>query len=276
MATIRYTAAQLLSPENKQLFDEFVCLMNLSFATDPMTNWLFKNASTHDKFMKKLTYYHRAMLRLALLSGARVIAIREEDDGIRSCSTQDSNIPTISKTRISFKAMSILIPPSGNKIFESTLAHLRAGLLPFALHAGFSPMARLLIGFMPKLEEMVSSLYPAPNEHRKHRQWHLLVLATRPDCQGQGLGGAIMLQCQEIVQDAALRSKRLGEYICPLYLESSTVGSKRLYNRMGFVDRGVMEYGTVKEGETVSHDEDGKVSGAKLFALMWTPGPFSN
>lgn len=84
-----------------------------------------------------------------------------------------------------------------------------------------------------------------------------------------------MLECQEVVKDAALRSKRLGEYICPLYLESSTVGSKRLYNRMGFEDRGVMDYGAVKEGETVSHSEDGKVSGAKLFALMWTPGPFS-
>lgn len=80
-----------------------------------------------------------------------------------------------------------------------------------------------------------------------------------------------MLECQGVVAEAALEAQKLGRYASPLYLESSTVGSKRLYNRLGFVDRGTMEYGKVNEGETVSTDMKGKVSGAKLFAMMWTP-----
>lgn len=264
MSTITYTAAQVLAPESSALFGELVHLLDLSFANDPMTNWLFKNYN-HKQYLEKLTHYHRFLFRTALLSGATVITIRADTSNVVSQKSTNSRGET------SYKAIAILIPPSGNTTFESIFTHFRAGIVSFAWNAGFAPTSRLMFDFVPKLNNMVAEMYPSPTQHLKREQWHLLTLAARPDCQGQGLGKKLMLECQAVVTEAALEAKMMGRYVSPLYLESSTVGSKRLYNRMGFVDRGSMKYGEVKEGETVSTDEDGKVSGAQMFALTWTP-----
>lgn len=267
---ITYSAAEVLAPQFTQLFNGLVRLLDLSFANDPMTNWLFRNFD-HDEFPKQLTRYHRLFLRASLLSGASIIVVKEKKEDSSNLPVEKPTASIPSSGHTSFKAMTILIPPSGNKRFESALTHLRAGIIPFVWHAGFSPVFRLLGDLVPKTKKMLAEQYPAPNQHHKDDQWHLLVLAARPDCQGQGLGKTLILECQKIVTDEAQKSKSLGEYVCPLHIEASSEGSKRLYNRTGFVDTGSIEYGTVKKGENVSRDENGKVSGAKLYGLVWKP-----
>lgn len=74
-----------------------------------------------------------------------------------------------------------------------------------------------------------------------------------------------------MVTEFTLREKMLGKQVGPLYLESSSLGSKRLYNRVGFVDRAEMVYGKCKDGETATADEKGKMLGGRLFAMTWMP-----
>ncbi|CAL8465934.1 g5470 [Coccomyxa elongata] len=56
---------------------------------------------------------------------------------------------------------------------------------------------------------------------------YVFLLGTKPECQGQGLGSALMSHLNSIADARGL----------PCYLESSSEGSRRLYKRHGYVDR---------------------------------------
>lgn len=257
-----YTAAQVL--ESKALFNGLVHLLDLSFANDTLTNWLFRDHSRQE-YLKRLKYYHRYLLGAALRSGASTTVISDDTDVVLS------QTPASLPSRSNIKAIAVLISPSGNTSFDSPFTHIRAGLLSFLWHGRFKVMSSFLGEFVPKLNAMISDMYPAPNQHKKHEQWHLLFLATHPDCQGQGLGKKLLLECQRVVAEFTLKERMLGKEVGPLYLESSTLGSRRLYKRVGFVDQAEMAYGTCEEGEAIATNGNGNVVGGRLFALTWTP-----
>ncbi|BAU11103.1 acetyltransferase [Leptolyngbya sp. NIES-3755] len=59
----------------------------------------------------------------------------------------------------------------------------------------------------------------APEPH-----WYLAMLGVSPECQGQGIGGKLL---QPVLQEADRTST-------PCYLETSTTGAVRFYQRQGF------------------------------------------
>lgn len=105
--------------------------------------------------------------------------------------------------------------------------------------------------------------------------YHLLFLATHPDCQGQGLGRKLLGEIQSVVRNAEDAEGRKEKRV--VYLEASTRGSQRLYRRMGFVDRDEAVIGEYEEGEDAKHEDvngDGgqqQVKGSKMFGMTWSP-----
>lgn len=55
----------------------------------------------------------------------------------------------------------------------------------------------------------------------------MVLLGTRPECQGQGLGSALMSHLNSIADARGMHC----------YLESSSEGSRRFYKRHGYEDR---------------------------------------
>lgn len=103
---------------------------------------------------------------------------------------------------------------------------------------------------------------------QRHGFWHLLFLATHPESQGQGLGKKILAEFQDVVR----RSEEGKKVKNPLYLEASSTGSKRLYQRVGFMEQGSLVYGDCREkGGDLLVDENGKVNGGRMFGMVWTP-----
>lgn len=68
------------------------------------------------------------------------------------------------------------------------------------------------------------------------------------------------------------RSEETKEAKDPMYLEASSTGSRRLYERVGFVERGSLAYGDCrKKAGDLLVDDDGKVNGGRFFGMVWTP-----
>lgn len=73
---------------------------------------------------------------------------------------------------------------------------------------------------LPTLGELTEAVHPLDRDHA-----YLQAIAVTPDRQGQGLGAALLVPVLE-------RCDREG---LPAYLEASNAGSRRLYERLGFV-----------------------------------------
>lgn len=82
-------------------------------------------------------------------------------------------------------------------------------------------MAATLRGSLPRAVRLNDALLA---RHPRSRHWYLAVLGTEPDCQGRGIGGALV--------EAVARSA--DEDRVPTYLESSKEANIPFYERHGF------------------------------------------
>lgn len=270
-----YTAAELLAPSSAELVEELVQLVTSSFTEDPGTKWLFTN-HTQAQYLAALPHYFRTLTRAALLSDATVVVSREDVGPAPSPSPPSTII----------RAAAVLIPPHGNEKMNSIITALRAGFLSMVWHCGLGVMWKLLTQLVPAMEAMHARMFPDSAERGHH--FTLLFLGARPEMQGKGLGRELLLELQRFVAEEAAKTKRmmvdsgkdgkspsgkasLGS--APLYLEASTPTSKRLYARMGFVQRDTLAYGKLDEGNGKDLDirEDGEVIGGRMFAMIWSP-----
>lgn len=272
-----YTASQVLAPSSSVLFEEVVQLITSSFTDDPGTKWLF-TSHTQSEYVASLPHYFRFLVRAALQVGATIVVSREDAP---SGSEEFSNIASSPTSRI--QAAAILIPPSGNAKMNTTPNVLRAGFLGLIWRCGPRFIWKLLTGLVPAMEAVQVRMHPNPVERNHH--FTVLFLAARPDMQGKGLGRKILIELQRIVSEAAKAteivkgapkdgkdgSSSLGP--APLYLEASTPTSKRLYERVGFVQQDTLIYGKLNEdnGKDLDIRDNGEVIGGRMFAMLWSP-----
>jgi ribosomal protein S18 acetylase RimI-like enzyme len=111
------------------------------------------------------------------------------------------------------KGIAIWIPPKHSYLNLLRLVPL-AITLPFQL--GWSSLWQILILFS-RAEEHRLRYMPQPH-------WYLAGLGVSTDCQGQGIGGLLL---QPILKQADSEN-------VPCYLETSTEGGVRFYQRHGF------------------------------------------
>jgi len=93
---------------------------------------------------------------------------------------------------------------------------LPTGLRPVGPSPGYD--ARLLAATSPH------GHHPTGTPHH-----HLAILAVRPDCQGQGIGTALLRAHHAVLDEAGL----------PAYLEASDLRTRRLYAALGYGDHGL-------------------------------------
>lgn len=89
------------------------------------------------------------------------------------------------------------------------------------------------------------------------RYYYVFFLGTKGDARGKGLCSAIVRRYQALAAEAGL----------PIWLEASTEGSRRLYEKLGFEVCGEVVLG---EGRA---DADGTVleggPGCKIWGMVW-------
>ena len=266
-----YSAAQILRPESQALLEEIVLLISHAFTEDPTNRWLF-NDHTRAQYIQQLPYFTRFTLMLALNAGANVTVIRNSNPITKRVPRKEAKTAEELQIQLprnaTIESLGILIPPAGNAKFESAMNAVRSGLLSLPWYCGFGVLYRMMFNQVPAMMDMQKRMWPVPNFHRRHELWHLLILATHPDAQGQGLGKKILLEFERMACESGAEEK--GGRM-PLYLESSSMGSKRLYERVGFVQRGEMTYGECRPSQAVNVDKNDRIIGGKWYGMVWDP-----
>lgn len=110
-------------------------------------------------------------------------------------------------------AVAIWLPPGGTDI--GMVEMLRAGLWRLPLMVGLGGAGRVM-GALGATEQFHKTV------HGPH--WYLMSLATRPERQGQGLGGQLMAIGLDQADAAGL----------PVYLETATDANIAFYGKRGF------------------------------------------
>lgn len=273
-----YTAQQLSCPDNAALLNEIVLLLAHAFTEDPSHKWLLGKQS-RELYIKGLPHYLHYTVLLALSCDAivRIVTSDEFAPPLNlDWSTGVSDEPRVTLPSTStVRAVSITIPPHGTASLDSTLVSLRASGISLPLKCGLGIIWRLLTTWEPMLDRMHEKMFPDPAT--RYHNWCLLYIGVHLDCQGQGVGRKMLTDIQEEVglynlSHAEQAEKQGVEYVsAPLYLEASSLESKRLYDKVGFQDVCTGIYGTLSEGENVRVEEDGSVSGGRLFGMVWQP-----
>jgi ribosomal protein S18 acetylase RimI-like enzyme len=121
---------------------------------------------------------------------------------------------TVYTTTKELKGVAIWIPPGQFPLNDFRLLLFGAYALPFKLRLG-----KLLqfISLFLKVEELHKANIPQPH-------WYLLMLGVRPCYQSQGVGSFLIQPILEKADRGGL----------PCYLEASTEGAVRFYQRHGF------------------------------------------
>lgn len=80
----------------------------------------------------------------------------------------------------------------------------------------------------------VAALRAFDGPHPEFPHWYLSDIVVSPDARGRGIGGALLEHRLALIDDEAL----------PAYLEATTDGSRRLYERFGFEATGTFDVGS--------------------------------
>lgn len=156
-----------------------------SFATDPVVDWFVRDDAHRDKAMNQ--WFDFAVKKLGL-------------PGRETWMSDDAN------------AVALWIPPPQDTMQLSVVDEIAA--IPMFL----SVVSFARLGRMQRLRAAFDANHP------KAPHWYLFFLAVDPDCQGQGLGSAILKATLDAI-DAKHEAA---------YLEASSEKNVPLYLRHGF------------------------------------------
>lgn len=156
-----------------------------SFATDPVVDWFVRADSRRERALK--TWFDFAVTKLGL-------------PGRETWMSDDA------------RAVALWIPPP-QKEMQLSLVDEIASIPTFLSVVSFARLGRM---------QRLRAAFDA--HHPKAPHWYLFFLAVDPDCQGQGLGSAILKATLEKV-DAQKQAA---------YLEASSEKNVTLYLRHGF------------------------------------------
>jgi hypothetical protein len=173
----------------------------------------------------------------------------------------------------------IWLPP-GKKV-DNPITALQAGFLGVIRKLGFKGSKRIMIEF-PSLTAARKKAHLVPLTKRYH---YLFFLGCATAAQGKGLGGAVLKRTQDRILASGPNASTITlppgdtplEFL-PIWLESSSLGSKRLYERCGFRQVGedcILAKGTHHgDGRPVSGEMKGKGEGVRIYPMIWVPEGF--
>ena len=155
-----------------------------------------------------------------------------------------------------FSCSALWIPPG--RSIDNLQTYWAAGLHQVLFKLG-------VVGVKKMLWDYQGQANSAKKEELYARGWkefyYLFFISTKEDCRGKGLGAVLVKRFQEKARNEGL----------PIWLESTTKGSMRLYKRLGFETKREIVLG---EGAVAANgDVEQGGSGVRIWAMIWEPHP---
>ncbi|KAK8100407.1 hypothetical protein PG999_010781 [Apiospora kogelbergensis] len=153
-------------------------------------------------------------------------------------------------------ACAVYLPPG--KAIPMLTAIFHRGVLAALLQLGFSSCKRAYTDYLKLVDGLKRKHMTA--EERRNGYGYLAVIGTAPARQGHGLGSVLLRRMQEMAGDR------------PIWLEASSMGSRRLYERHGFVvvEEVVLGRGRVGvDGLTPAQGGGEEAVGVTFWAMVW-------
>ena len=155
-------------------------------------------------------------------------------------------------------ACSAVWMPPGTKV-DSLRTYLDPAMLKCVWNVGLSGLKRIMGDFQAKANKAKKTGLVYPDGSRIRNYWYLFFISTAVEERGKGLGSELIRQHQA----KAARDKS------PIWLESTTERSHRLYLKLGFKD---IESWRLGDGEV---DKEGIAKkggeGVQIWAMLWCP-----
>jgi ribosomal protein S18 acetylase RimI-like enzyme len=145
---------------------------------------------------------------------------------------------------------SVFLPPG--KRIDNPWTLIPAGLFQVLWKLGFAGCNRMLREFEPTVTAMRRQEL-GDSEHF----YYLFLIATRNDARGRGLSSALVRRLQE----------RAASEGAPVWLEATTVGSARLYSKLGFKSVGTVILGQDVAAADGSREQGG--GGVPVDCMIW-------
>jgi len=147
---------------------------------------------------------------------------------------------------------SVFLPPG--KRIDNPWTLIPAGFFQVLWKLGIAGCNRMLREFEPA----VKALQRQELGDSTHF-YYLFLIATRDDARGRGLSSALLKRLQE----------RAAKEDAPVWLEATTVGSARLYAKLGFKSVGTVVLGQGVAAHDGSKEQGG--SGVPVNCMIWRP-----
>jgi GNAT superfamily N-acetyltransferase len=125
-----------------------------------------------------------------------------------------------------------------------------------------SPQQKHILEHGSAVKKARQKAFPRRKQLSSPAYWYLFILGTEPSRQGQGLGGTMLEHLKDHV-------KKSSQPHLPLWLESSSEGSRKLYKRHGFEDVDEMTLGIGVVGPDGRAKKGGE--GVKTWGMIWRP-----
>ncbi|KAK8058498.1 hypothetical protein PG994_008946 [Apiospora phragmitis] len=148
-------------------------------------------------------------------------------------------------------AAAVYLPPGKTIPLASAILH--RGVLSALLQLGFTSCKRAYTDYLQLVNGLKRKHLTA--EERKHGYGYLAIIGTAPARQGQGLGSVLLRRMQAMAGDR------------PIWLEASSSGSRRLYERHGFVVAEEVVVGRGRVGADGLAKAEGE--GVTFWAMIW-------
>ncbi|KAK4499874.1 hypothetical protein PRZ48_008060 [Zasmidium cellare] len=209
--------------------DEAANRLAIIFRDDPVITYMLSSLSPPARAAYITQYFH-TLTKAAVLSGG------------------------IFQQAADWSCIAIWLPP--NCRIDGTSTVLRAGFIPCILKLGLGGAKRMLFDFQAQADALKKRYL---KDRGVTRFYYLFFIGTDEKARGQGLASKVIRAWQ-----AKARAEGL-----PIWLEATTEGSKRVYERcgFGFCEEIVMGRGT--------HDGTGERrrggDGVRMWGMVWWP-----
>lgn len=158
-------------------------------------------------------------------------------------------------------ACALVLPPGADPANPWTM--YAAGALGLIWNLGWSGVERIMTDYAGSADEckqraMGTDAEGKPKE--KERYYYVFIIGARPEERGKGLGSALMEEVKRVCKED-------GNASC--WLESTSTGSRDLYNRLGWRITEEVTIGKGKAGANGLPKVDG--DGVKYWAMLYRP-----
>jgi GNAT superfamily N-acetyltransferase len=236
-------SVEYITGGGKERLPAAVALHGEVFKTDPVIQFLLHTIPSPER-ENYIPIFIGTLLKAAALSGGSIW-----DEAWTTSNRPSEETPP---------ACSAVWLGPGCKV-DNWKNYYAAGFFPMAWNVGFSGLRRMLGGFQSSSDKAKKEGLRNPDGSKIKRFYYLFFISTAPEERGKGLSSELIRRFQDKATQEGL----------PIWLESTTARSHRLYQKLGFKD---MRNWILGKGEV---DENGfsKKGGAgvPVWAMLWQP-----